>query len=213
MPQFVCYGSLVRKPTKDGSTIACMTNVTCVDQTWLGILAEGSPLLTLGEPLLSPPPTYDTKQEAVLCSISTKYGHHGWPIPPVRRVMYDYLETWKGRSSLINTRDSFRWFARALLEGKVMKELENLPSMLNDSPAIITARKPDAKVVMLVSACAENGVDNGPALRRHWAEVNEQFLFRELKAWTKKESFDEAKRLWVNVVKQMVHSWRKYEAP
>mmetsp|Transcript_23531 Transcript_23531/g.33759 ORF Transcript_23531/g.33759 Transcript_23531/m.33759 type:complete len:495 (+) Transcript_23531:234-1718(+) len=212
LPQFVCYGSLVRKPTKDGSTISCMANVTCVDQTWLGILAEGSPLLSLGEPMLSPPPTYDTKQEAVLCSISTKYGHHGWSIPPVRRVMYDYLENWKGRSSQITTRDSFRWFARALLEGKVMKELDNLPSMLNDSPAIITARKPAAKVVMLVSALADNGIDNGPALRKHWAEVNEQFLFRELKAWTNKESFDEAKRLWVNGVKHMVRCWRNNEA-
>jgi len=45
---------------------------------------------------------------------------------------------------------------------------------------------PAAEVVMLVSAFADNRIDNGPALRKHWAEVIEKILFMELKAWTKK---------------------------
>jgi hypothetical protein len=46
LPQFICLGSLVRKQRKEGSTVSYMTNVTYVDQSWLGVLAEGSPLLS-----------------------------------------------------------------------------------------------------------------------------------------------------------------------
>lgn len=208
LPQFVCFGSLVRKQRKDGSTVSCMTNLTYVDQTWLGVLAEGSPLLSEGEPLTTPSPTYDKKEEAVICSVAATYGCRGWCILPVRRAMYDYLESYKGRSSFSSKKESFRWFARFLLEGKVFEELNDLPSLLNESSVIITSRNAAAKVVVLVSALADAGVDSGPALRKHWAEIDQQFLFRELRAWVKKDYFEEAKNLWMKAVKENVHKWK-----
>ena len=212
LPEFVCFGSLVRKPTKSGSTVACMTYVTCVDPSWLGILGEDSPLLSLGEPLDTPLPTYDTQKEAVMCSIATKYGYLGWCVPPVRRVMYEVLENGKIHSSSFMKDDSFRWFARFMLEGKVVEGLCNLPTMLNDAPAIITRRKPAGKVVSLVSALAYAGVDSGRALRKYWAEKDNKFLLRELKAWAKKESAEEVKQLWISAVKESVHKWRNEAA-
>jgi hypothetical protein len=50
---------------------------------------------------------------------------------------------------------------------------------LNDSSAIITSRDTAAKVVVIVSALAGADVDNGPELRKHWAEIDEHFLLRE----------------------------------
>jgi hypothetical protein len=208
LPQFVCFGSLVRKQRKDGSTVSCMTNVTYVDQSWLGVLAEGSPLLSEGEPLTTPSPIYDKKQEAVMCSVAATYGCRGWCILPVCRVMYDYLASYQGRSSFSSKKDSFRWFARFLLEGKVIEESNSLPALLNESSVIITSRNAVAKVVVLVSALADAGVDSGPALRKHWAEINQQFLFRELRAWVKKECFEEAKIIWMKAMKQNVHKWK-----
>jgi hypothetical protein len=55
--------------------------------------------------------------------------------------------------------------------------------LLNESSAIITSRDTTAKVVVIASALPGAGVDNGPALRKHSAEIDEHFLFRELKAW------------------------------
>jgi hypothetical protein len=72
--------------------------------------------------------------------------------------MYDYVETFKGRCSFYSKKDSFHWFGRFLLEGKVIEVLRNLPPLLNDSSAIITSRDPTATVVVIVSARADTGV-------------------------------------------------------
>lgn len=47
---------------------ANMTCVTAIEPGWIAALAEGSPLLSFSEPLVSPPPTYDSERtHAVLC--------------------------------------------------------------------------------------------------------------------------------------------------
>lgn len=47
---------------------ANMTCVTAIEPGWIPVLAEGSPLLSFSEPLVSPPPTYDgEKTHSVLC--------------------------------------------------------------------------------------------------------------------------------------------------
>lgn len=47
---------------------ANMTCVTAIDAAWIPALAEGSPLLSFSDPLVSPPPTYDhEKTHAVMC--------------------------------------------------------------------------------------------------------------------------------------------------
>jgi hypothetical protein len=74
--------------------------------------------------------------------------------------------------------DSFRWFACFLLEGKVLAELSGMRDMLNDGLSIITSKKPLKKVVLLVSALSSAGIDSAGALCKHWAEVDDKFLFR-----------------------------------
>lgn len=209
LPDWICFDSIVRKEMKTGDTIATMKNITPVDPSWLGPLAKGSRMLTLGEPLPSPLPSYDADQDAILCSVSTKYGSRGWEIPPVQVEMYGALQSPEVKKSghfLVD--DSFRWFARFLLEGKVLRELEGLSDMLNDEPSIITRKKPMKKVALLVSALSSTGVDSGAALRKHWAEVDDKFLFSHLKSWTKGEHKTEVKRMWIATVKSNVIQWK-----
>ena len=105
--------------------------------------------------------------------------------------------------------DSFRWFARYVLEGKVFSELSGLLAMLNDEPAIITRRRPSKKVTLLVSALSQSSIDSAAALQKHWAEKDNKFLFKELKPWIKKDCVDEAKRTWIAAVNARVGAWRQ----
>ena len=100
--------------------------------------------------------------------------------------------------------DSFRWFARCLMEGKVLPELSGLQPMLNDEPAMITRRKPVKKVTLMVSALSDAGVDSAAALCKHWAEKDDKFLFRALKPWVKKDCTDDAKQLWISAVRSNI---------
>jgi ATP-dependent RNA helicase DHX37/DHR1 len=209
LPQMVCFDSLIRKTAKDGTPVAMMKNITPVDSSWLGELSKGSKLLSLGAPLSSPPPSYDEEKDAVVCAVSTKYGSRGWAISPVKRVMYEALHSSHAKESAeFILDDSFRWFGRFLLEGKVIPEFDTMKDLLNDSPSIITARTPMSKVSMLVAALSEAGVDSASALRKHWAEKDDKFLFKLLKNWIKREHQSKAKVIWIDAVKTNIKIWR-----
>ena len=203
LPEWVSYDSIIRKTTKDGSTISTMHNVTPLDPQWLGAIGNGSHLLTLGEPLDTPIPKYDHDRDAIMCSVRTKFGDHGWLLPPLQIEMAKVLHDDTKKTLSIMSDDPYRWFARYLIEGKVFKELQILP-MLNDSPSIITRKKPVEKVAILVSSLASNEIDSASKLVKHWKETNERFLFKCLKRWTKKEKAKEMKQIWMNFVKQQV---------
>jgi hypothetical protein len=52
------------------------------------------------------------------------------------------------------------------------------------------------------------GIDSASALRKHWAEKDDKFLFKNLKGWIKRESQSQAKKLWIDAVKQNVKIWK-----
>ena len=210
LPQMVCFDSLTRKTLKDGTPIAVMKKITPISASWLGELAVGSKLLRLGEPLSLPPPTFDRDQDAVLCSVSTKYGFHSWELPPVKIEMFNALQGPGAKSSgQFAPDESFRYFARFLLEGKVLPELEGLSAMLNDSPSVISRKVPVKKAGLLVSALSSAGVDSASALRKHWAEENDKFLFKYLKHWIKADCVADAQKLWIETVNRNIEQWRQ----
>ncbi len=202
LPEWVCYDSLVRKTTKDGSTISTMRNVTPIDPTWLGSLAVGCKLLSLGEALDVPVPRYDGHRDSIMCSVTTKYGDHGWILPPIQIRMDDALQ--QAGSKHIVVDDAYRWFARYLLEGKVFEELKGLKDLLNSEPGIITRKKHESKITALVSALSSNGISSAEALTKHWAKKDSKFLFKNLKSWVKKDKAPEAKKLWIGLVKSKI---------
>jgi ATP-dependent RNA helicase DHX37/DHR1 len=202
LPRWVCYDYVVRKSLKDGTPIATMKNVTPVDTTWLGTLAKGSHLLSLGGPLASPRPAYDPDTDEIVCAVETTFGNHRWEIHPVKMRMHDALGTPEAKHSVcFQSDDNYRYFARHLLEGKVIPEFKQLSSLLNASPSIITSKTPVAKAGLLVSALSDADVDSASALRRHWSNVDNKFLFKNLKGWVKPECAPEAKEIWIDAVK------------
>ena len=212
-PEWLCYDSILRKKKNDGTTVAIMQRVTPIDPEWLAELCHGSNLLTLGSPLSTPIPRYIKEQDSVQCAVETKFGCHGWEVPPLFVDMYDIVKkegqsSQKKQSSSVMSGDSFRWFARYLFEGKVFSELSGLLSMLNDEPVIITRRRPLKKVTLLVSALSQSGIDSATALQKRWAENDKKFLFKELKPWIKKDFMEEAKQLWIAAVNAQVKAWR-----
>lgn len=208
LPRWVCYDSIVRKATRDGTSIAVMKNITPIDPSWLGEISKGTKLLSFGPPLPSPPPSYDAEQDAVLCSVTTKFGSHGWEIPPLKKIMYDVVTNRETKqTSDFLPDDSFRWFGRFLLEGKVITELSGLDQFLNDSPGLITRRAPSSKVTILVSTLYEAGIDSAAALRKHWAEKDDKLLFKQLKGWIRRDDMSQAKRLWIEAVRKNVKTW------
>jgi hypothetical protein len=209
LPEWVCYDSIIRKTIKDGSSISLMKNLTPLDSSWLGSLSEGTQMISLGAPLTSPLPKYDTEKDAIMCAVDTKFGFHGWQVPPVHVEMFDALQNGAKQSHGVLVDDSFRWFARFLLEGKVLEDFKHLPSMLNEEPAIITRRKPSSKVALIVSALSNAGIDSASALRKHWAESDNKFLFKQMKSWTKVDCVGDLKQIWIKTVKKEVESWSK----
>jgi len=218
-PEWVCFDSIVRKTKKkDGTTVATMQRVTPIDPEWLAALCHGSNLMALGSrPLGTPLPRYIKEKDSIQCAVETKFGGHGWEIPPCYVGMYETVQKEctsdkkKQVSAAVMQDDSFRWFARYLLEGKVLLELSGLLGMLNDEPAIITRRKPTKKVMLLVSALSGAGVDSAAALRKHWAEKDNKFLFKVLKPWVTRDCMEDAKRLWIAAVNSNVEEWTKIQ--
>lgn len=201
MPKWICYESLMRKTLKDGSTISVMKNITPIDPSWLGLIAQGSRLLAIGEPVPTPLPVYDSSVDRIMCCAKTKFGDQGWEVPPIRVSMSEALEAC-GTNSKTNffPDDSFRWFGRFLLEGKVIPELIGIEDMLNESPAALTRRSLTKKVTLLASCLSSEDIDSLAALRNHWAKVNKAFLFSELKLWIKEERRVDA----INLLKKVV---------
>ena len=88
------------------------------------------------------------------------------------------------------------------MEGKVVEELKELTPFLNDSPSIMTSKTPVGKVGLITSALSDAEIDSCSKLLRHWAVVDNKFLFKTLKKWVKPEFTSQAKRLWIESVKK-----------
>ena len=216
-PEWVCYDSIVRKKKNDGTTIAIMQKVTPIDPEWLAALCHGSNLITLGSPLATPLPRYIKEKDSIQCAVETKFSNHGWEIPPLYVDMFDIMQKKslsknKKQSSAVIQNDSFRWFARYLLEGKVISELAGLLPMLNEEPSIITRRKPLKKVTLIVSALSHAGVDSAAALQKHWAEKDDKFLFKALKPLVSQGCVEDAKKIWIAAVRKNVEVWKSRES-
>ena len=213
LPEWVCFDSVVRKKRKDGTTVVTMQRVTPIDPESLASLCHGSNLVSLGSALASPVPRYSKDKDCIQCAVETKFGSHSWKISPLYVDMYEVLQK-EGQNSHNKQNpafikdDSFRWFARFLLEGKILPELSDLATLLNEEPSIITRRKPQKKVTLLVSALSSAGVDSAKALQKCWAEQDDKFLFRQLKLWVKDDCVTSAKALWINAVRINVSTWK-----
>ena len=198
-----------------------MTCVTAIDPAWLAPLARGSPMLALGgAPIASPAPRYDSARDTLLASVRAAYGARGWPLPPCE-IPLDALAGAAGAASPCAHRAAreevapprggggggaaadeddaiaYRWFARLLLEGRVLEPLARLgrDGALSDPPALLTHRKPLAKCARLVGELRRAGVSTAAALRLRLA-ADPSFLRGALRPWVKADAHNALREAW-----------------
>eukprot|EP01041_Mallomonas_annulata_P006530 gene6530-13222_t len=139
-----------------------MCCATPVDGSWLSTLTRDSPLLRWGAPLTSPPPSFDSEADEVVCHVVPRYGAHNWELSPVRLPLASKLLRTSSSSSEAEEASSgtcnrvlgfrkqdevYRWFGRLLLEGKVLSKLSTVlrQSVFTETPAALTQMKPTPK--------------------------------------------------------------------
>jgi len=190
LPKWVCFETVSSKTLRSSQTILVMKNLTSLEPSWIGIVARGSRLLQIGNPTLEKNPVY--AHGCIMGYATTKFG--GWEIPPT------LVELTSKEKSLPND-TAHRWFARYLLDGTVIPAIAELP--LNDKPTEITGKRPLSKVAILVSRLRDSNICTLRALCEKW-KTDKLFLWKEMKLWIKKENQSEVRKLWEQVVKDMV---------
>lgn len=92
LPQYVIYHSIVMNQSQ---TKYYMTNVTIIEESWIINIAKDSPLLSYGDILTSPTPSYDSREDIIFCHVTPKYGHpemtQSWELSTVRKPMIEIL--------------------------------------------------------------------------------------------------------------------------
>lgn len=102
LPEWVCFDTIVRKSTRDGSTISTIRNITLVKSSLLIQITKDSRLVTRGKSLDTLLSLYSSNKDAIMCCVVTKFG--GWLIPPVRVEMQKVLQ-----GSKISQTPGTRW--------------------------------------------------------------------------------------------------------
>ena len=204
LPKWICYDTLVRKThKKSGQTIVTMKGVTSFDPSWLGNLSKGSRLLHLGVPLASPMPHFSPDQDTMLCAVTTKFGRHSWEIAPVRIPWEQAFASQTTNYRSISSDDLYAWFARCLLEGKVVPEFDALRGMLRQEAAALTNTKMHPKSVQrLLLAVQSADLSCRQKLVSAWRDRGPRFLWSSIQPLMRPERVTEAERLWVMTARQ-----------
>ncbi|TPX36362.1 hypothetical protein SmJEL517_g01520 [Synchytrium microbalum] len=176
-----------------------------ISESWLSTLGPAS-LCTQGNILEEPSPRYDAAQDAIVGFAAAKYGPHGWELP-VRQVP-------------VTGTERFVWFARELLEGKVVlesvsekagkkqrKDLKHVMGSLSQNlvgkPSILCKpwSKAQSRVVDLLNTLSSNQVSSRKALLLKWT-THPSFLLEQLLAWFPPQMAQTLKENWPPVVIQ-----------
>ena len=203
LPQWVCFDALVRKThRKTGQTYVVMKGVTAIDPSWLGYLAKGSRLLSLGAPLSSPMPQFSVDQDSMLCSVTTKFGRHSWDISPIRIPWQQAFSSF-ATNRVLSSNDVYAWFGRCLLEGKVFPELDALRGMLVQDASVLTNTKIRPKAVQsFLASIQSNNLTSRKDLLAKWRERGARFLWSSIQPLVRPERVSEAERLWIKTARQ-----------
>jgi len=180
MPDWIVYSTTTSSGWAEG--------VTEIDPDWLCGLSQGGTQITSLAQLEVPEPSYLPERDMVICSVRPTFGPLGWTLPVER----------------VPCADPYPWFARALLEGKVVPGWPKTKDLA--APAAHAARAPThPRVALLVGALARAKVASKAALINAWrADANA--LITELEMWMTKEAKAEFGIEWPKVVKKIVMS-------
>ncbi|KAI6076394.1 putative ATP-dependent RNA helicase DHX37 [Aix galericulata] len=160
LPEFVVYQEIVE------TTKLYMRGVSAVEPEWIPALLP--PYCHFGKPLENPSPSYCPETGRIRCHRPNRVS---WQLPAVE---VDYPEGI----------DRYKYFARFLLEGKVIEKLDSYKHCLLSSPLIMlkTWSKLQPRTEALLQALVAEKCDNRDALLAAWKK-NPKYLLAAYCQW------------------------------
>ncbi|NWR70549.1 DHX37 helicase, partial [Centropus unirufus] len=176
LPEFVVYQEIVE------TTKMYMRGVSAVEPEWIPTLLP--PYCHFGKPLESPPPSYCPETGRIRCHRPSVFYRVSWELPAVE---VDYPEGI----------DRYKYFARFLLEGKVIKSLSAYSRCLLSSPLIMlkTWSKLQPRTESLLQALVAESCDNRDALLAAWKK-NPKYLLAAYCQWIPEAMHDDVAQKW-----------------
>ncbi|KAK2584403.1 hypothetical protein KPH14_006785 [Odynerus spinipes] len=159
-----------------------MRGVTAIEPEWLPKFAPT--LCQLSEPLIEPPPRYDSNSGRVMCHITGTFGRAGWQLP-MMEVEYP-----------MNV-EGVKWFARFFLEGVVCPKLKKFVPSLLSTPGSVN--KSWAKLLprteAITKALLSEGIISKCKLIDVW-DSDKTFLLSAYQKWLPESTHAEVASLW-----------------
>eukprot|EP00750_Incisomonas_marina_P000046 INCI1003.1.p1 GENE.INCI1003.1~~INCI1003.1.p1 ORF type:complete len:1203 (+),score=238.03 INCI1003.1:512-3610(+) len=201
-PQFVVYQEVVRGTSRD-----YMRGVTVVEGDWLFGMAGGT-VLCRNELRESPAPQYDPKADRVRAFVIPHFGDRDWVLPMQRVAFPSDTEQLRRRRVM--------WFARLLLEGKVISQpWKAMQPMLADSPKLLVTENTGVTFKGAQSKRAQDilrpmlmyEIDSLSTLGARW-RADPKFLLAATLKWVRKGSGAErlVQEAWPAMVATVVGS-------
>ncbi|NXI97799.1 DHX37 helicase, partial [Psophia crepitans] len=176
LPEFVVYQEIVE------TTKLYMKGVSAVEPEWIPALLP--PYCHFGKPLENPPPSYCPETGRVRCHRPSVFYRVSWQLPAVE---VDYPEGI----------DRYKYFARFLLEGKVIEKLSPYSRCLLSSPVIMlkTWSKLQPRTESLLQALVAENCDNRDALLAAWKK-NPKYLLAAYCQWIPEAMHGDLAKEW-----------------
>ncbi|KAM3938487.1 putative ATP-dependent RNA helicase DHX37 isoform 2-T2 [Leptodactylus fuscus] len=176
LPDFVVYQEILE------TTKMYMKGVSAIEPEWIPVLLPQ--YCHFGDPLEDPPPIYCLTSGRVKCHRESTFYRVGWQLPAVE---VDYPEGL----------DRYKYFAKFLLEGKVIEKLGSYTSILLSSPATMlkTWAKLQPRTETLLRALVSSNADNLSSLLAAW-ENDPKYLLHAYCQWIPEAAHAEVTKAW-----------------
>ncbi|KAM9330878.1 putative ATP-dependent RNA helicase DHX37 [Gastrophryne carolinensis] len=176
LPDFVVYQEIFE------TTKMYMKGVSSIEAKWIPDLLPQ--YCHFGDPLDNPPPYYCAEMGRIRCQRPSTFYRVGWQLPAVD---IDYPEGL----------ERFKYFARFLLEGKVIKKIGSYSKILLSSPTTMLKSwaKLQPRTQVLLEALVAEAADNLSSLLAAWKK-NPQYLLSAFLQWIPEAAHKEVSKLW-----------------
>ncbi|XP_038059297.1 probable ATP-dependent RNA helicase DHX37 [Patiria miniata] len=175
-PEFVVYQEVIE------TSRPYMRGVSAIESEWLPVVLPH--LCTFSKPMEEPAPSYHEATGTVHCHMTSTFGRNAWLLPAVDLEYPKSLER-------------FKWFARFLLEGKVIPSLKDNTSFFLSSPStmIKTWAKLQPRTETFLKTLIAEDVDCKDALIKAWRQ-NDKYLLSAYCDWLHRDKHAEVMLKW-----------------
>ncbi|KAM4810129.1 putative ATP-dependent RNA helicase DHX37 [Rhinophrynus dorsalis] len=176
LPDFVIYQEILE------TTKMYMKGVSAIEPEWIPALLPQ--YCHFGNPLEDPPPFYCPESGRIRCHCPSTFYRVRWQLPA---VVVDYPEGL----------DRYKYFAKFLLEGKVINKLGSYTSVLLSTPITMlkTWAKLQPRTETLLKALVSEQSDNLHALLAAWKK-NPKYLLSEFCQWIPESVHEDVVKAW-----------------